>query len=101
MKEVDYINAYEMALAQFNLMQIKQENELLKTIAGATVPIPAYNFLPVSRVENIGPSVRFSDCFEPIKPPEPDEYKKGWLDGWIACTEYFIKSEGYNKEAKR
>lgn len=98
MKEVDYTNAYAMALAQFNIMQIKQENELLKTTAGATVPIPAYNFLPVSRVENIGASVRFSDCFEPIKPPEPDEYEKGWLDGWIACTEYFIKSEGYNKE---
>lgn len=98
MKEVDYVNTYAMALAQFNLMQIKQENEMLKATAGATVPIPAYNFLPVSRLENIGPSVRLSDCFEPVKPPEDDDYKKGWLDGWIACTNYFIKNECYNKE---
>ena len=97
MKDVD-INAYVMARAQFNLMQIKQENEMLKATAGATVPIPAYNFLPVSRLENIGPSVKFSDCFEPAKPPEDDDYKKGWLDGWIACTDYFIKNEGYVKE---
>jgi hypothetical protein len=86
MTDCQYTNAYAMALAQFNLMQKKQENESLKTTAGATVPIPAYMFLPVSKPENVMPN-----CFEPTKPPEDDEYKKGWLDGWIACTEYFIK----------
>lgn len=92
MKDVDYINAYRMALARFNLMQIKQENEMLKATAGATIPMsmPAYMFLPVSKPENVMPN-----CFEPVNPPEDDDYKKGWLDGWIACTDYFIKSEGH------
>lgn len=93
MKETDYINSYVMALAQFNLMQIKQENEMLKATAGATTPMPACNFLPPSRVENIGPSCKFSDCFEPVKEPEESDYKRGFLDGWVKCTDYFIKHE--------
>lgn len=60
MKETDYINAYAMALAQFNLNQIQNE-------------------------------------FEPVKPPEDDDYKRGFLDGWVKCTDYFIKHE-LNKE---
>lgn len=96
MKDVDYINAYAMALAQFNLMQIKQENEMLKATAGAPSPMPAYMFLPVPKPENIMPN-----CFESIKPPENDDYKKGWLDGWIACTDYFIKYEGHRDKGWR
>ena len=49
------------------------------------------------RLENIGPSVKFSDCFEPVNPPEDDDYKRGFLDGWVKCTDYFIKHES-NKE---
>ena len=97
MKETDYINAYRMALAQFNLNQLRNENEMLKTTAGMTAPMPAYNFLPVSRLENIGPSVKCSDCFEPVNQPEDGEYKRGFIDGWVKCTDYFIKHE-LNKE---
>lgn len=93
MKETDYINSYAMALAQFNLNQIRRENKMPKTTAGMTVLIPAYNFLPVPRLENIGSSTRFSDCFEPVTPPEDDDYKRGFLDGWVKCTDYFIKHE--------
>lgn len=46
MKETYCINAYMTALAQFNLNQIRNENEMLITTAGMTVtaPAPAYNF---------------------------------------------------------
>lgn len=97
MKETDYINAYAMALAQFNLNQIQNENEMLKTTAGMTAPIPAYNFLPAPRLENIGPSTKFSDCFEPVNQPEDGEYKRGFIDGWVKCTDYFMEHE-LNKE---
>ena len=48
-------------------------------------------------LENIGPSVKCSDCFEPVNQPEDGEYKRGFIDGWVKCTDYFIKHE-LNKE---
>lgn len=86
MKETDYINAYAMALAQFNLNQIRQENEMLKTTAGMTVPIPAYKV-------NAPTYCGERSIFEPTGESEDDDYKRGFLDGWVKCTDYFIKHE--------
>lgn len=79
---------YSLALAYFNLNQVKQENEMLKTTAGMTTPMLAYNFLPPERIQNIGPKRLFSDCFEVVKPPEDSDYKLGYIDGWMDCIQY-------------
>lgn len=66
---------------------------MLKTTAGMTAPMAAYNFLPPERIENIEPSYLFSECFEPSYLPEDDDYKRGYLNGWVDCVDYFIKNE--------
>lgn len=89
---------YQLARAQLNLNKMKQENEMLKTTAGMTAPMAAYNFLPPERIENIGPSYLFSECFEPLRVSEDNDYQRGYINGWVDCADYFIKNKNIGDE---